>query len=472
MKIKELIKKIELSKMTIIVSIVILILLAIIITSFKNKSKNKQRIITNQYGIDMFVDDKNNYVYDSWVEYEGYWYHLNSMGEVDKNKFVDDVFYVGPNGRMFTSYWLSYDKDKDGNDELFYFGSDGSMIKNTLVNIEGSDYCFNDNGHMITNNFFYDPIENRLVYCNIDGKVKKSAGFVNINGLLYYVDDSGNVVANTWVEDNGKEYYLGDFGLLLTNSWVDGQFYVNEYGEKLKNTFAPDGTKLDEDGNIIWENVISKQLSNIKINSYYNFGTYEQDNNEDNGKESIEWKILAKDGEKALLYTRYIIDYEKYNDEAVDTTWENSTLREWLNNDFYENSFSDVEKNLIVEVNNQNPNNSEYKTLGGNNTRDKIFLLSIDECNQYFGKSLKDNKGYNVNKKLATKATEYAISKGIETNETTTWANGNSSFWLRSPGLVQNFASGVDEYGDVNSEGGNDNITNKHGIRVAVWVKY
>ena len=465
-------KNIKISR-TMIISFVIFIFIVIMfIVSINNKNKNKPHIITNQYGIDMFVDEKGNYIYNTWVEYENYWYHINDIGEVDKNKFVDNDYYVGPNGRMFYSYWLKKDVNKDDIDEVFYFGSNGAMLKNVMVNIEGSDYCFNDKGYMITNNFFYDPIENRLVYCTIEGKVKKTKGFININGLFYYNDEYGNIVANTWVEDEGKEYYLGDFGLLSTNTWVDGQYYVNENGEKLKNTFAPDGTKLDENGNIIWENVISKQLANMKINSYYTFGNYEQDDNVDNGKEHIEWKILAKDGTKALLYTRYIIDYQKYNDESVDTTWENSTLRDWLNNDFYDNAFSDVEKNLIVEVNNENIDNQQFKTKGGSNTNDKVFLLSIDECNKYFGKSLKDNKGYNVNKKLATTATKYAINKGIDINDTTTWANGNSSFWLRSPGLVQNFASGVDAYGDVDSEGGNDIITNKHGIRIAVWVKY
>ena len=43
------------------------------------------------------------------------------------------------------------------------------------------------------------------------------------------------------------------------------------------------------------------------------FGSYEQDNQPDNGAEPIEWLVLAQSEGKALLVSRYALDCQPYN---------------------------------------------------------------------------------------------------------------------------------------------------------------
>lgn len=67
------------------------------------------------------------------------------------------------------------------------------------------------------------------------------------------------------------------------------------------------------------------------------------------------------------------------------TTWETCTLRQWLNNNFFNAAFSGYERAMIPTVTVSADENPEYSTDHGNATQDRVFLLSIDEANKYFG---------------------------------------------------------------------------------------
>ena len=434
--------------------------------------KGDGQIAQNEFGIDVFKGNNGKLISNDWVTIDGYKYYVNSIGEIAKNTWIDNSYYVGPNGRMYHNYWLNGDFDGDNVKDWYFFSETGEALKDTLMPIGESEYCFGSDMKMIRDNFYYYELENRMVYCGYDGRVRKDNGFIDVNGITFYIDEMGNVLSNQWVKVDELWYYLTESGAVSKNTWIDNMYYVGADGAMLQSDFAPDGTYLDENGDIAWENVISKELKNAKVNSYYLMGKYEQDNDLSNGKEDLEWKILYKDKTKALLYTKYIIDNKRYNDEDVDTTWENSTIRKWLNDEFINETFSKEEKNLITEVTNINAKNDVYNTDSGNDTNDKVFLLSIDECKKYFGKSSKNKDGYNVNKKLATTGTNYAISKGLVVDNKDKNALGNSSFWLRNAGILKNFATGVDSFGDVNSEGGNNVVNELNGLRVAIWVRY
>lgn len=83
------------------------------------------------------------------------------------------------------------------------------------------------------------------------------------------------------------------------------------------------------------------------------FGSYEQDNDGGNGSEPIEWVVLAHQDGRTLLLSRYGLDGMWYNADSVEVTWEESSLRRWLNTDFYNTAFDDTEKDLIVQVTNE-----------------------------------------------------------------------------------------------------------------------
>lgn len=199
-------------------------------------------------------------------------------------------------------------------------------------------------------------------------------------------------------------------------------------------------------------------LGKAKVGDMVNLGSYEQDNNTENGKENVTWLVLAVEGKKALLVSEKVLDTKKYNEEKVDITWENSTLRTWLNKDFLNAVFEKKEAKKVVETTVKNADNSKHGTTGGNDTKDKIFLLSIDEAEKYFA----------TDELRRSMGTEFAASKGLKLDKSILYA-GNSVWWLRTPGLKAYHACYVNNDGVIYPTV-NVNIEN-FGLRPAMWVK-
>ncbi len=197
--------------------------------------------------------------------------------------------------------------------------------------------------------------------------------------------------------------------------------------------------------------------------AYIYFGAYEQDNDISNGKEDIAWLVLEKENNKILVISDKALDCQSYNTSKVNVTWENCSLREWLNGTFLHAAFSAEEQAMIVDTNVLPGKNPEYSTDPGNTTMDKVFLLSIDEINKYF-----DYLGSGKARKCVP--TAYAIANGVSPNwnytkdgEVTCW------WWLRSPGEHQNRAANVDCDGMINYDGFFA-IADGDGVRPALWI--
>ena len=86
----------------------------------------------------------------------------------------------------------------------------------------------------------------------------------------------------------------------------------------------------------------------LQKGQYVSFGTYDQDNNTGNGKEPIQWMVLDVQGSKVLLLSVYVLDAHEYHNNTDGVLWNNSNLRNWLNNTFVNGAFSAQEKNAIV----------------------------------------------------------------------------------------------------------------------------
>ena len=194
----------------------------------------------------------------------------------------------------------------------------------------------------------------------------------------------------------------------------------------------------------------------LQVGDEFLFGSYEQNNNLSDGKEGIEWQVLFIENDRALVISKFTLDVKPYQDTMsfAGETWSGSTLRTWLNNDFYNNAFSASDHNRIIQTVLQNPNNPEYGTDGGAETTDNIFLLSIDESNLYFS-SLSDR---------SCEATAYAKAQGAFVDQN----NGNSRWWLRSPGYSSTDAAYVDSNGNIPTHGNmfSDNVFT---VRPAFW---
>ena len=188
------------------------------------------------------------------------------------------------------------------------------------------------------------------------------------------------------------------------------------------------------------------------------FGNYEQDNKSSNGKEEIEWKVLDKDAEgKMLVLSRYALDCRQYHNTVGQVTWETSDIRHWLNNDFISTAFTNAQKKNIKTVTLENRDNADYNTDGGEDTKDKIFLLSIDEAKTYLPSTVE----------RVCVATKYAESQGSQLENLTM----SCRWWLRSPGATLYNASFVKIDGFILQLGTPVGIE-KRSVRPAMWVEY
>lgn len=184
-------------------------------------------------------------------------------------------------------------------------------------------------------------------------------------------------------------------------------------------------------------------FSKVTVGDTIVFGSYELDDNATNGKEGIEWLVLAKEDDTILVISRYGVDWQKYNGEETSTSWEKCTLRSWLNHDFFYSAFSEKEQTIILTTTVSADENPEYNVNPGSDTQDKMFLLSILEADKYF----------NSNRERTCRFI----------------AQDAWFWWLRSPGETLDNAATVDRDGSINKEGAQVNIVNIL-VRPAMWI--
>ena len=178
--------------------------------------------------------------------------------------------------------------------------------------------------------------------------------------------------------------------------------------------------------------------------------------------------ILDRDEQKILIVSKYGLDAQPYKKDYTSLTWETCTLRTWLNGTFYNKAFSSAEQAAILTTNVDNSKNqcySGWNTSGGNNTQDKVFLLSYAEANKYFGVTHDTTS----NTKSRVAPTAYAIAQGAYTHSSNKTADGTDAgwWWLRSPGFYQSSAAGVRTDGSLNYYRVDDASGS---VRPALWV--
>lgn len=150
-----------------------------------------------------------------------------------------------------------------------------------------------------------------------------------------------------------------------------------------------------ENTNQYLTNIYLKWIAAAELNDVVKFGRYEQDNDNSNGKEIIEWNIVAKEGNKVLLITDKILDYQPYStgneleggatySEETFVSWEESHLRTWLNSDFYSEAFSEEEK---ASISTETLTTENKGGLPSCKTNDSVFVLSAEEFNEMCDKA-------------------------------------------------------------------------------------
>lgn len=249
-----------------------------------------------------------------------------------------------------------------------------------------------------------------------------------------------NSQSGTW---KSYGYYSG------TGTWDDGQMTSSDYMRYKDITYKGEkyrGVKFDS-----YRPHYTGSISSVSI-------TYQDDNGYTTGNvywfkyEPLKWRVL--DPDSGFIVCASAIDSQAYNNYILYADGEiygnaektyrandyaNSSIREWLNNDFMNTAFSSSQQENIkvTELDNSCPYDSAYNSA---NTSDKIFLLSYNEVT---------NSAYGFNSSASEQDTarvmassDYAKCQGIYKNSV-----GNSYWWLRSPGSNSDGACGVDGIG-------------------------
>ena len=264
-------------------------------------------------------------------------------------------------------------------------------------------------------------------------------------------------------------YYSG------TGSWTDGNVKPSDYmkyadivfnGNKYRavtfSKYRPDCTVYTSSASNTCQDEYGYYTGNVYYFKY----------------EPLKWRVL--DASTGLVvcdsiidsqaYNNYILrsnyDYEYYGDSEKNhyaNDWENSSLRKWLNEDFYNTAFSKLQQDRIQKLTRENKSTCESKH-DSNPTSDKITLLSYwDMLNTSYGFSSSDRTKDTARQR---KGTDYAKCQGLAVITDSNY-DGISWWWLRSPGCCQcsfggysGGAAGVDYAGWADNYNNYVNYTN------------
>ena len=195
---------------------------------------------------------------------------------------------------------------------------------------------------------------------------------------------------------------------------------------------------------------------------------------------NYDWTITGIQGSAALLVSTQVIGFHCLLDSQFETCWEESSLREYLNNEFFSSVFSDEEQSVILNVRNTNNACPLTNTSSGPETIDRVFLLSLDEVLLFFGNSSLENS-----KKYDTSFYGLAVSDDYNANRKTTHIGGvcklhtgedivvnsgeNYWWWLRTMGKDSRRVISILESGAIfldGYQGGQE----YGGVRPAMWI--
>lgn len=180
-----------------------------------------------------------------------------------------------------------------------------------------------------------------------------------------------------------------------------------------------------------------------KVGDLFYLGSWKSKRGWNRKRELLEWRVIAVEDAKALLLCNHVIDKRPYHKSGEAITWGKCDLRQWLNQEFYEEAFSDIEKTKVLLTDVVAEKNPYHNTDAGEDVLDRVFLLSIPEIYQYL---------------------PHGSERIVDTGDgKVCW------WWLRSPGSFRTKASYVADGGNVAVSG--CDAVKVNGVRPAIWIR-
>lgn len=191
------------------------------------------------------------------------------------------------------------------------------------------------------------------------------------------------------------------------------------------------------------------------------FGHYEQDGDR-SSEEPIEWIVLDRDGDEALLISLHALDARPFNGSQKGINWCDCTLREWLNDGFYYDAFTEEEQAYIAVSYvpaDQNPYCTS--TPQGDDTWDNVFLLSVDEAREYFRSD--EERRCTPTEQACLNGSGRSVQNFVDGEGTWWW-------WLRTAGKKTSLVTRVYVDGEVKTHPGVDVSAADGAVRPCIRV--
>lgn len=192
--------------------------------------------------------------------------------------------------------------------------------------------------------------------------------------------------------------------------------------------------------NELWAAAEANRIETFgKVGETVCFGHYVQEKKDT--PVDIEWIVIDTTADKSLLLSKIALDCQPYHTEYIDTSWEKSNLRSWMNGRFINTAFSEEEQAAIIAT--------EYCAEGP----DKVFIFSTDELTDI----------YPFSNRRVCQASPYAAYQGAHIDDA-----GLCWWWLRSSGKKAAEAMAVDAQGNIQSI----DVDNQDcAVRPAIWIQ-
>lgn len=201
-------------------------------------------------------------------------------------------------------------------------------------------------------------------------------------------------------------------------------------------------------------------FSDVTVGDIIDFGSYKAQGDRDSEKEVVKWLVLKRDDDKFLVISQCGLDTKPYHFDRRDgqTTWAESGIRNWLNNYFYEEAFSEIEKKQIKLTNVQPDENSLWEGVHEDDTSDYVFLMSVGEVSRYIETDL------SLTGKMCCKPTDSAKTQKIYIDQF-----GYGWWWLRNLTHSNTVACRIRSNGTLDT---NEKIISEEGglVRPAMWI--
>lgn len=258
--------------------------------------------------------------------------------------------------------------------------------------------------------------------------------------------DSGSKIVECNTAIQNEQQYNNALSLMGEGKYEEAMAIFAQLGE-YKDSY--------EHGLFCFEQNNLEAIRTAQAGDSIYFGVYEQDNDL-SAIEYIEWLVLDRKDDKLFVLSKNVLDNIPIDTSGSATTWETSAVRKWLNNDFLDNYFTNEEKAAIPTVPVVADKVVAYTEDPGNDTQDRVFLLSHSEVELYFGSK------WEYEAKLCY-PTSYAVANGVRAFD-----SGTCYWWLRTSAHSSYFMA-VTQTGLIHRSGEKAD-TSGIGLRPAMWI--